>query len=97
MKIMDKVWKRYDKSMTPLMVLMYGRLRMAFIHGELRMDNIYGHLHMVNYTWYSCRHVIAVKNRCECTHERCVRGLIKILYRWVIYMKEIMKNNRATV
>ena len=51
-KIMDKVWKRYDKSMTPLMALMCGQLRMAFTHGKLRMasylwSSTHGYLHMV--------------------------------------------------
>ena len=36
-KIMEKAWTKYDKSMTPLMVLICGRLRMAFMNGELRM------------------------------------------------------------
>ena len=44
MKIMDKVWKRYDKSMTPLMALMCGQLLMAFMNGELRM---------ASYAWLS--------------------------------------------
>ena len=69
-KIMDNLWKRYDKSMTPLMALMCGVLQMVFIHGKLRMDNIYGHLHMVDYTWYSCRHVNNVRKLCERTHGR---------------------------
>lgn len=34
---MEKAWTKYDKSMTPLMVLICGRLRMAFMNGELRM------------------------------------------------------------
>ena len=46
---MDKVWKRYDKSMTPLMALMCGILQMVFIHGRLRMDDIHGRLHVVTY------------------------------------------------
>ena len=37
MRNMEKVWIKYDKSMTSLMALMYGRLRMAFMNGELRM------------------------------------------------------------
>lgn len=61
MKIMDKVWKTYDKSMTPLMAFMCGILQMVFIHGKLRMDNICGRLHMANYTWYLCRHVNDVR------------------------------------
>lgn len=49
MKIMDKKWKTYDKSMTPLMALMYGRLLMAFMNGELRM---------VDYVWVTtCGHL----------------------------------------
>lgn len=60
-KIMDKVWKKYDKSMTPLMASMCGRLRMAFIHGKLRMDDIYGRLRMVDYLWRLCRHVNDVR------------------------------------
>lgn len=60
-KIMDKVWKRYDKSMTPLMVFICGVLQMVFIHGRLRMDDIHGRLHMVDYTWYLCRHVNDVR------------------------------------
>ena len=36
-KIMDKVWIKCDKSMTPLMALMCGQLLMAFMNGELRM------------------------------------------------------------
>ena len=58
---MDKVWKTYDKSMTSLMALMYGRILMAFMDGKLRMDNIYGHLHMADYMWYLYRHVNDVR------------------------------------
>lgn len=58
---MEKVWTKYDKSMTPLMAFMYGRLRMVFIHGKLRMDDIHGRLRMVNYTWCLCRHVNDVR------------------------------------
>lgn len=34
---MDKVWKRCDKSVTPLMALICGQVLMAFMNGELRM------------------------------------------------------------
>ena len=61
MKIMDKVWKTYDKSMTSLMVFMCGVLQMVFTHGRLRMDNIYGRLHMVDYMWHSYRHINDVR------------------------------------
>lgn len=44
MKNMDKVWKKYDKSMTSLMASMYGQLLMAFMNGTLRM---------VDYPWLS--------------------------------------------
>ena len=50
-KNMDKVWKKYDKSTTSLMVLMCGVLQMVFIHGRLRMDDIHGRLHMAVYAW----------------------------------------------
>ena len=36
-KNMDKAWTKYDKSMTPLMVLICGQLRMVFMNDELRM------------------------------------------------------------
>ena len=68
MKNMDKVWKKYDKSMTSLMALICGVLQMVFIHGRLRMDDIHGRLRMVNYMWYLCRHVNDVKNVCKRTH-----------------------------
>ena len=58
---MEKVWIKCDKSMTSLMVLMCGRLLMAFIHGRLRMDDIHGRLHMVDYMWCLCRHVNDVR------------------------------------
>ena len=61
-KNMDKVWIKYDKSMTSLMALMCGRLRMVFMNGELRVDDMYGHLHMVDYTWFLYRHVNDVRN-----------------------------------
>ena len=61
MKLMEKLWKRYDKSMTPLMALMYGILQMVFIHGRLRMDYIHGRLHMVDYIWYLYQHVNDVR------------------------------------
>lgn len=89
MKIMDKVWKRYDKSMTPLMALMCGVLQMVFIHGRLRMSYIHGRLRMVDYIWYLYRHVNDVRKLCKCTHGRYIRGLIKMLYKWAIYLKEI--------
>ena len=41
---MENVWTKYDKSMTSLMVLICGWLRMVFIHGKLRM---------VDYEWPS--------------------------------------------
>lgn len=82
MKIMDKVWKTYDKSMTSLMALMCGILQMVFIHGKLRMDDIRGHLHMVGYMWYLCRHVNDVRKSCKCTHGLYIRCLIKVLYKW---------------
>ena len=49
---MEKVWTKYDKSMTPLMVLICERLRMAFMNGELRMasylwSSTHGYLNMV--------------------------------------------------
>lgn len=89
MKIMEKVWTKYDKSMTPLMALMCGGLQMVFIHGKLRMDCICGHLHMVNYTWYSCRHVNNVRKLCECTCG-CYEGNKYMIYNWWrVYMKEI--------
>ena len=37
MKNMENVWKKCDKSMTPLMAFMCGRLLMAFMNGKLRM------------------------------------------------------------
>ena len=43
-KNMDKVWKKYDKSMTSLMAFMYEQLLMAFMNGTLRM---------VDYPWLS--------------------------------------------
>ena len=51
-KNIDKVWIKYDKSMTLLMALICGRLRMAFMNGELRMASYLwsytnGYLHMV--------------------------------------------------
>lgn len=61
MKIMEKVWKTYGKSMTSLMALMCGRLQMVFIHGRLRMNYIYGRLRMVDYMWCLCRHVNDVR------------------------------------
>ena len=50
-KNMDKVWIKYDKSMTPLMALICGRLPMAFMRGKLLMANYlwsstHGHLRM---------------------------------------------------
>lgn len=61
MKNMDKVWKTYDKSMTSLMALMCGRLRMAFMHVRLRMDDIHVRLRMIDYMWCLCRHVNDVR------------------------------------
>lgn len=89
MKNMDKAWITYDKSMTSLMAPMCGILQMVFIHGRLRMDDIHGRLHMVNYTWCLCRHVNDVRKLCKCMHGRYIRGLIKMLYKWTIYLKEI--------
>ena len=60
-KIMNKMWITYDKSMTSIMALMRGVLQMVFIHGRLRMDDIHGRLHVVNYTWCLCRHVNDVR------------------------------------
>ena len=58
---MEKVWRKYDKSMTSLMVLIYGQLHMAFMNGELRMDDIHGRLHMVNYMWCLYQHINDVR------------------------------------
>ena len=81
-KFMDKLWRKCDKSMTPLMTLMYGGLLRVFIHGRLRMDNIYGYLHVVDYTWFSCRHVNDVRKLCERTHGCHMSGIYMILYKW---------------
>lgn len=61
MRNMDKAWKTYDKSMTPLMALICGHLQMVFIHGRLRMGDIHGRLHMVDYMWYLYQHVNDVR------------------------------------
>lgn len=82
MKNMDKIWRKYDKSMTPLMALMYGGLQMLFIHGRLRMDNIHGRLHMVNYTWYLFRHVNDVRKLCKYMHGCYMSDIYMILYKW---------------
>lgn len=81
-KIMDKVWKRYDKSMTPLMTLMYGILQMVFIHGRLRMDCMHVRLRVVDYTWCLCRHVNDVRKQCRYTYECYMSDIYMILYKW---------------
>lgn len=50
-KNMNTLWKTYDKSMTSLMVLIYGQLHMAFMYVRLRMDDIHGRLRMAIYAW----------------------------------------------
>lgn len=81
-KIMDKAWRKCDKSMTSLMVFMCGRLLMAFMTGELRMDNIYGHLHMADYMWYSYWHVNDVRELCKYMHGCYMCNKYMILYKW---------------
>ena len=60
-KNMENVWIKCDKSMTSLMVLIYGQLHMAFMCVRLRMDRMHVRLRMVDYIWYLCWHVNDVR------------------------------------